>query len=591
VDELAAFLRGASLAFRCATRQLTLGASASCQPWTVPPCAGNAIADALALAFGGDPTAPPFRDVPQLRDQARCQRVIARTSRKFLHRRVVERVGDLRRQRRSRHEFTRVLSRCAVTADVNGTAPLPALGAPCAHLTSPGSPLDPGRVVACLRPALERIVDGVAPAPLRPNIVLVNTDDQRADTLAYMPAVMRDVVAEGVAFSESFVTTSLCCPSRASLLTGRYAHNTGVIDNAGSRFDDRSTLATWLQDAGYATALFGKYLNGYRAFSPYVPPGWDEWQAFVDDTPLFYDYRLNENGTHRFHAASDATYSTDLLAARALDFVRAHAEEPFFLYFTPFAPHAPATPAARHLGSFAGLPPWRPPSYRQADLTGKPGWVFLQKFLAFSAAAPSEAARDLFRVRQLESLQAVDEAVAALVRTLGDLGLDDNTIVVFTSDNGHAWGEHWYYAKECPYEECLRVPLAIRYPVLVPRAGLDDRLVLNIDLAPTLAELAGAAVPAGVNGRSLVPILEGRGDPWREDFLFEHWYRSLVLIPTHAGVRTREWKYLEYEGSPPYVELYDLVNDPWELTNLAGDPLLAGVEAALAARLGPLRLE
>jgi arylsulfatase A-like enzyme len=577
-EEVTSLVRSVRRAVRCRLRD-----RARCA-LRAPLCAPSTVDESLALIFGPRPSRGG-----RPRAQLRCQRAIARASSRFLTNRLYERLTADRRQRASQQVLLPLLRACGVpVTDTDGTA-LPAVGNPCsAVLGPPGSVIDPRELVACLRPALERIVDDAAPARLAPNIVLVLTDDQRADTIDYMPRVREALRDRGVHFTNAFTTTPLCCPSRASLLSGRYAHNTGVLDNTALPFDATSTVATWLSDAGYVTGLFGKYLNGYRQLAPVVPPGWNAWNAFIDDNFLFYNYALSENGAVRIYSDSPADYSTDLLAARAVEFVRTHSDAPFFLYYAPFAPHRPATPAARHRGSHAGLAAWRSPSFKEDDVSDKHSWVTGYEFFFNWRGAP-EAEHDQFRINQLESLAAVDDAVGALLAELESLGLADNTLFVFTSDNGYSWGEHWVWGKECPYDECTRIPLLMRYPVRNPRPHREARFALNVDLAPTFAELAGATPPVNLNGRSLVGLLDGTLGPWRQAILEEYWFRSLILIPTNASVRTTDWKYIEYDDG--FIELYDLVNDPAELNSVAGEPEHAGVLANLAAQLAVLKAE
>ena len=301
-----------------------------------------------------------------------------------------------------------------------------------------------------------------------------------------MPNVVSELVNSGVTFTNGHVTTALCCPSRASILSGQYAHRTGVLDNnppdgGVEVFDDSSTIATWLQAAGYRTGFVGKYLNGYN-LSPYIPPGWDEWHVQVQ--VKFYEYDLNDNGVITHFGSAPADYSGDVMTQRAVDFILSSAGPPFFLHLSQKAPHGPATPAPRHLGLFAGLAPFRPPNYALAPTNG-PAWVQAETW-----TAQEQSSTDQFRIDQLESLQAVDEGVRAIMDALRAIGEDDNTLVIYTSDNGFSWGSHKWRPKQCPYQECMRVPMIMRYPPLGTTARTDDRFVLNIDFAPTIVELA-----------------------------------------------------------------------------------------------------
>ena len=442
-------------------------------------------------------------------------------------------------------------------------------------------------LVAC---AVTTTTFGAAPAR-KPNIVLVVTDDQRWDTLYAMPTVRERLVGEGVTFSNAFAPTPLCAPGRASILTGLYAHHHGVrslVPPRGGasafRGADKSTIAVWLRRAGYRTGFFGKYLNSYWVLGPpdakrwYVPPGWDSWNAMA--TEHYYGYTVvHEDGRTTTYGKKPEDYSTDVLAAGVLRFVRRAVADgrPFFVHFTPYAPHVetpgvfPAV-APRHQKLFEDLPPFRPPSYDEADVHDKPAWVRDLPRLDPDVVAMV----DLHRRLQLQSLQAVDDAVARLLTLLRELGQDKNTVFVFTSDNGYCWAEHRYVTgKDCAFEECVRVPLVIRWPAGVPHQRAEGRFVLDIDLAPTLAALAGVTPPV-VDGRSLVPLLTGSEVPWRDDFLLEGFNNEGLV--RYRGLRTATWKYVENRDSGE-SELYDLLVDPYELDNRAADfPMRATIE-------------
>jgi arylsulfatase A-like enzyme len=403
-----------------------------------------------------------------------------------------------------------------------------------------------------------------------PNVVVVLTDDQRWDTLSAMPAVQSRLVAKGVTFTNAFAVNPLCCPSRASLLTGKYSHSTGVYQNVppngGFRsFRDGSTIATWLRRVGYRTGYFGKYLNGYR--SSYVPPGWSRWLAFT--SPGYYRYGLNADGALD-PRRNRTEYSTDRLAQAVQRFVRT-GRRPFFAVFAPFAPHRPATPAARHVNAFPDLEPWRPPSHNEADLSDKPAWIQTAPFRGEGT--------DQFRRRQYSSLLAVDEAVDRIVDTLAASRRLANTVVIYTSDNGYLWGEHRLIDKSVPYEESIRVPLVVRGPGVVP-AQIESRHVANIDLAPTIAALARTRAP-GANGKSLVPFL--RADPvssWRAQLLVEG---ASALLPSYCALRRDELSLVVWATGEQ--ELYDLAADPYQLQSLHADPAWAPTLAALRSRL------
>jgi N-acetylglucosamine-6-sulfatase len=416
-----------------------------------------------------------------------------------------------------------------------------------------------------------------------PSVLLVVTDDQRWDTLWAMPGVERSLADRGVTFTEAFTTSSLCCPSRASILTGAYPHTTGVYRQGGAyggfrAFDDSTTIATVLDAAGYTTGFFGKYLDAYQsgALSGYVPPGWDRWVAFVHSQ--YEDYGLTFDGRVQRFGSAPEDYSTEVLVDDAESFIRG-SEGPVFALFAPAAPHAPAIPAGVDGAGFEDLPAWRPPSFDEPDRSDKPAYVQAIRPLGPQRTASLES----FRRNQYRTLQSVDRAVDRLLDALDDTGRLDDALVIFTTDNGLQWGEHRWLKKEVPYDEAIRVPLVIRADAIVEGEGrVEDHLVANIDLAPTIASAAGVELP-GADGRSLLPLLEGETAPWRRALLIEH-MRGTNPIPTYCAVRTSRHLFVTYETGER--ELYDLEVDPYELKNLAGTK--PDLEARLGATLKTL---
>ena len=403
--------------------------------------------------------------------------------------------------------------------------------------------------------------------PAQPNIVLILTDDQRRDTLRYMPIVRRLLGRHGVTFTNGYVVNPVCCPSRSSILTGLYSHSTGVYTNKPPDggffgFDDESTLATWLQGAGYRTGMFGKYLNGYGQ-TPYVPPGWDRWFATFGGG-AYYDYAAVSDGEPRTFTSGRRSYGTTVLQDRAVSFIeRTDAATPLFLYWAPHAPHEPATPHPADRGDFSSLRKWRPTSYDESDVSDKPRYLGGAPRIDGSRAGQI----DLFRRLQLESLQSVDRAVGSIVQALRDADRLENTIIVFTSDNGMLWGEHRWYRKSVPYEEAIGVPFVVRYDALLDEPRRDDRLVLNIDLAPTFAAVAGVDAPE-MEGRSLLPLLQGAETGWRHAFLIEHLGEGSAGAPTFCAVHTDRYVLVRYATGEE--ELYDLIRDPQQLVNRSG---------------------
>jgi N-acetylglucosamine-6-sulfatase len=444
--------------------------------------------------------------------------------------------------------------------------------------------------VAAFRPFPRVAPDG------RPNIVVILSDDQSFDSLPHEPPVMprlqsmiEDPSDHWISFDHAFLSTPLCCPSRASILSGEYSHNTGVQTNGlGSLFDDGSTVATWLQEAGYYTGLYGKYLNGYPfGHRPFVPPGWDRWlgREQSGQSSLYYNYVLVDQGFPLFHGNAPSDYSTDVFAAAAKEFIRtAPDDRPFFLEVTPSGPHRPWTPAPRDIGAYADMAIAPPPSSREADVSDKPAWV-----RALPSISPDRA-RQLRGIHQrsFETLRSVDRLVNGVVEALRERGVLDRTVIFFFTDNGFSFGAHRWAGKGCPYEECVRTPFFVRVPGARPH--VDGHPISNVDLAPTLAELAGTRPGSPVDGRSLVPLLQGsRVSNWPDGVLLE--YVGDVHIPPWRAIRTRDLAYIEYATGER--ELYDLTGvlgaeDPAELDNRASEPAYAGIEADLAARLARL---
>jgi N-acetylglucosamine-6-sulfatase len=441
-----------------------------------------------------------------------------------------------------------------------------------------------------------------AAAEAKPNIVVLMTDDQTLASMSVMPQTTQLLGDRGTTFTRSFVGYSLCCPSRATLFTGQYAHNHGVLSNqlGYTRLDKSNWLPLWLQGAGYRTMHVGKFLNGYGRDAPptEVPPGWNDWHATVDpSTYAFYGYTVNENGVLRTYGAAREPefYSTDFFARRADELIAAAApsRQPFFLSVAFVAPHSggPAEPddpsghptpavAPRHANAFSsvGLP--LVPSWNEADMSDKPAAMQRRRPIGFARAA---AIQEGYQQR-LESLLAVDDAVASIVGTLRSSGELDNTLILFTSDNGFFHGEHRVpNGKLLVYEPSIRLPLVMRGPS-VPEGAVRRQLVTNADLSPTILDAAGARPARAQDGRSLFGLLRNPGAQWGRELLIEGGTSQGL---TFTALRNYRWKYVEHTTGE--VELYDLENDPDELVSLHADPALAPLRAELARRLAVLR--
>ncbi len=420
-------------------------------------------------------------------------------------------------------------------------------------------------------------------AELRPNIVFVITDDQRWDELgcvghpaAKTPNIDR-IAREGALFRNFFVATPLCSPSRASFLTGLYPHRHKVINNDKLGLDAVShalmTFPRQLRESGYETAFIGKWHMG---LDDSRRPGFDTWISFKGQG-VYIDGVVNDNGVRR---QLDG-YMTDWLNRWAVEFVQKAHTKPFCLYLSHKAVHIPYLPAPRHEPLYPDYA-FKPPPKDQADLAGKP--VLQRKIprvnpLELEGVAPEPAEPRRGRPQdpasitrdQLRCLAAVDEGVGELFAALERTGQLDHTVFIFTSDNGYLMGEHGQMDnKRWPWEEALRVPLLVRYPKLIAPGTRRDAMVLNIDLAPTLLEIAGVKSVVPMHGRSFVPLLRDAGAPWREAFLAEYFLEKVsARVPSWQAVRTERWKYVHYLVPENVDELYDLQTDPHEMQNLA----------------------
>ncbi len=445
-------------------------------------------------------------------------------------------------------------------------------------------------------------IHSTAASPSRPNILVIMSDDQRLDDMWVLTRTQALLGAHGTTFSNDYVTTPLCCPSRATLLTGQYAHNNDVLDNGPpnggyGRLDHTNTLPVWLQSAGYYTAHLGKYLNFYGVTTPpAVPPGWSRWFGLVDpSTYQMYGYTVDDDGRLVTYGDKPADYQTDVLAAKAEEVIRDRAGtgQPFFMTVTPLAPHleggdgagteATVRPAPRHQGRLhrARLP--HKASFNEADVLDKPSYI--QERPRFIPKRWKEILR-IHRAR-LASLLAVDELVERLVGALQETGQLENTVIIFTSDNGFFLGEHRLPdGKYYPYEEATHVPLLIRGGGF-PAGATARQIVGNIDLAPTILALAGAHAGRVEDGRSLLPLARDPGLEKDRALLLEGFSHGRRAKLPYAAIRTGRWVYVEYDSGER--ELYDLQTDPQQLDSRDGDPQLAEVRATLAARLAKLR--
>ncbi len=438
-------------------------------------------------------------------------------------------------------------------------------------------------------------VPRLAPAQPR-NIVLIVTDDQRYDFFSahpHAPAFLQTphldrLAREGAHLANAFVTTSLCSPSRASILTGRYAHNHGIVDNtspipAGTRFFPQD-----LQQNGYQTAFIGKWHMGEADDEP--QPGFSHWVSFRGQG-VYFNPTLNVDGQR----VAREGYTTDLLTDYALDWLAARDKsKPFFLELSHKAVHAEFEPAPRHRGVYAdaAIPYPLSMALTESNYAGKPHWVREQRgswhgvdFMYHGTLGPGGF--DAFYRRYAETLLAADESVGRVLDFLEENGLARNTLVLYLGDNGFLLGEHGLIDKRNAYEESIRIPMLAWAPGFVKAGSRVESLVRNIDIAPTFLELTGTRTTIPMDGTSFLPLLRGDApaDTSRE-FLYEYyWEYAFPHTPTTFALRGDQYKFIYYQGVWDTEELYDLQNDPFEMHNLVDVPAFKPVADAMRARL------
>jgi arylsulfatase A-like enzyme len=425
--------------------------------------------------------------------------------------------------------------------------------------------------------------DRPANSPSRnPNIVVIVTDDQAHQMLQYMQHTQKLMVEQGTSFDNFFINDPICCPSRVTILLGQYRHNhqlevheTGCGHRFYSQGMHKRALGRRVQDAGYRTGFVGKYLNSHHRYvraasvekaGEELLDGWDDYRISL--RPRYRGFVLHENGEIVFYPPSPENYQTDVLGRLSTRFIRASADagKPFFLFVSTDAPHAPTTPAPRHRSLFAETRAPRGPSFNDPDVSGQPG---LQES---PPLRPKQIASiDATYRRTLQSLQAVDELVLAVVEELERLGQLDDTYLFFASDNGLHFGEHRIaWGKGTPYEEAVRVPLVIRGPG-VAKNQVRSEITSNVDILPTVLDILGQQPDERIDGRSLRPLFGPKveGAEWRRAIALESRHEARNQgVPAFGALRSERYKWIEYENGER--ALYDLANDPHELTNVYG---------------------
>lgn len=448
------------------------------------------------------------------------------------------------------------------------------------------------------------MINGVKPR----NVIFILSDDHRFDFMGFTGKVpwletpnLDRLAKEGVWFKNTFVTTALCSPSRASILTGLYSHSHTVVDNSAPDPEHLVFFPQYLQKGGYQTGFFGKWHMGNDSDMP--RPGFDHWESFRGQGD-YYNPTLNINGKQVVYR--DSTYITDLLTEHSIQWLQQRdKDKPFMMYLSHKAVHAEFLPAKRHKGKYRHSPIVLPPSFHTSDtqVTGKvnkshaiqsekgsaqpkrakeyygesrtPDWQRMQResWHGVDYMYHGEIAFDDFYRRYCETLLAVDESVGSILKYLDEQGLASSTMVIYMGDNGFSFGEHGLIDKRHFYEESVKVPFLVRCPELFEGGRVMDDMIQNIDVAPTILETAGIAKPAQMHGKSILPLLQRKEVVWRDKIFYEYyWEHDFPHTPTMHGVRTERYKLIRYHGVWDTNEFYDLKEDPHEMKNLIGSP-------------------
>ncbi|MEM9834021.1 MAG: sulfatase [Bacteroidota bacterium] len=420
----------------------------------------------------------------------------------------------------------------------------------------------------------------VAQQQERPNIIFILIDDQRYDFLSFLehPWIktphIDELASQAMFFENAFVTTSLCSPSRASIMTGQYARVHKVMDNDTPLPKGTPTFPIELQKAGYQTAFLGKWHMGGENDMP--RPGFDYWVSFKGQGD-YYDPELNINGER----IQREGYTTDLLTDYTVQFIEENynKDQPYFLYLSHKAIHEDFSPAKRHEGFYEGLVIPRPETFQETEenYRGKPNWLKRQRNSWHGAERDFQASGygsfDNFFQLYSEAMLSVDESVGRVTQTLKDLGELENTVVIYYSDNGYLMGEHGLIDKRVMYEESIRVPAFVHWPDVIQNPVSRQQMILNIDIGPTILDLAGTSIPSSMHGESFASLVKDeQSTAWRDAFVYEYFVDpNAVQTPTITGLRTDKYSYMTYQGVWDNYELYDLENDPHQRHNLLGN--------------------
>lgn len=421
--------------------------------------------------------------------------------------------------------------------------------------------------------------NGFAQTAKRPNIVFIYTDDQRFDALSvvqneqglkarfpwFKTSNLDRLAAGGVRFRNAFVVNSLCSPSRSTMLTGKYSHKNNITNNHTEITDTTVTYATLLRKAGYKTGFFGKWHMGNQTGKR---PGFDESASFVGQGK-YVDCPVEVNGK----PTPTIGWIDDVTTGYTLDFIRQNQSKPFVAVLAYKSGHGPFQPAKRNEGLYAGAKLTEPLS--EADTVPYKGKVdaYNPNRLPQPQQGGTWTQKNDAKIRgYFEALKGVDENVGRILNTLDSLHLTENTLVIFSSDNGFFLGEHGLGDKRAAYDESMRVPLIVRYPSRIKPGQTNDELALNLDIAPTLVDAAGLTPPKSFQGKSLLPLAEKKITAWRKSFFYEYFFENQFNTPAITAVRTKTAKLVTYPGEPGWTELFDLAKDPLEQKNLFNQP-------------------
>ena len=422
------------------------------------------------------------------------------------------------------------------------------------------------------------------------NIVFILIDDQRWDAIGklndYFDTPHLDALMDkGVYFPHSFVTTSLCSPSRASFLSGQWSQKHGVLNNSSLLPEDTPTFPLELQKAGYETAFIGKWHMGSSTDKP--QPGFDHWVSFRGQGQYF-NQSFNVNG----ETVKTEGHNTDRVTDFAVEFIKKKRDKPFMAYVSHKAVHAQFIPPERHKGSYADRAYPFPESMAntEANYATKPNWVKRQRntWHGVDGLYNNKLTLDTFTRGYAETMRTVDDSVGRIVATLKEEGLLESTLIVFTSDNGFQFGEHGLIDKRTMYEASIKIPLIVHCPELFEGGQTREQMTLNVDLFPTLMDAAGVSTPDSVQGQSYWPALLDAESPGREAFIYNYfWESSFPQTPTVIGVRTDRYKLIRFQGIYDCDELYDLKTDPDERHNLISEFYTRQEAGNVDRRMGP----